>query len=205
MSQKIDGISSIFNSAKIYDLFQKIISKNCHKYIANKYLLDCYSILDIGCGTGLIVDYLPDNIKYFGYDLDKNYIDFAKKKYVMKDNISFKNMKFEKSNFKDLDKFDVILAYGLLHHLSNADIDDFFKLASNSLSKKGKVVTIDVCHQKSQNFIKKIFISQDRGKNIKFPDEYKFFASKYFKKINIKVYNNLIYMPSDHCVLVAFK
>ena len=38
------------------------------------------NILDIGCGTGKILESLPA-VDYYGYDISKKYINYAKKKY----------------------------------------------------------------------------------------------------------------------------
>ena len=39
-------------------------------------------ILDIGCGTGAILDHLPREIEYEGYDLAQEYIEYAQRKYA---------------------------------------------------------------------------------------------------------------------------
>ena len=42
------------------------------------------SILDIGCGTGLVFDWIKKNYTkcaYFGVDIDKNLVKYAQKKY----------------------------------------------------------------------------------------------------------------------------
>ena len=40
-------------------------------------------ILDIGCGLGDSLEYIENPI-YFGYDISKTYIEYAKKKYKKK-------------------------------------------------------------------------------------------------------------------------
>ena len=52
------------------------------------------SILDIGCGTGLVYDWIKKNYTkcaYFGVDIDKNLVKYAQKKYNEK---LFKNLNF---------------------------------------------------------------------------------------------------------------
>jgi trans-aconitate methyltransferase len=38
-------------------------------------------VVDVGCGTGEILDFLPAGIHYHGFDLDPNYIAAAREKY----------------------------------------------------------------------------------------------------------------------------
>lgn len=47
---------------------------------ANKRLDGC-SILDVGCGTGDIVKYLPDDVRYTGVDIYKPALELARKRY----------------------------------------------------------------------------------------------------------------------------
>ena len=100
----------LLGDAKIYKKFLESIFKEAE----NRTI----SILDIGCGNGNIVRYLPKSIKYLGYDFNSNYILNAKKLY------SNEKIKFEcidinigKLNFDS--NFDFVIVIGVLHHLSD--------------------------------------------------------------------------------------
>ena len=66
-------------------------------------------ILDIGCGTGFIYEWIKKhqkNLKYFGIDIDNIAIKYAKKKYSSKN--------FRCANFFSINKkFDLILLFQL--------------------------------------------------------------------------------------------
>ena len=55
-------------------------------------------ILDIGCGSAEILNYIPVN-EYYGYDIDPNSIQVAKKNHPY-ENCHFFNKKFEKRYLK---------------------------------------------------------------------------------------------------------
>jgi len=81
MIQKTKGIYSLLSNIFFYSLSQKIMSgtsfrEKVVKKIINK---DGVKVLDVGCGPAQILDSLP-RIEYFGYDINPNYINFAKKK-----------------------------------------------------------------------------------------------------------------------------
>lgn len=42
--------------------------------------IDKGTVLDIGCGTGLLADYLKPHIKYVGIDLNERFLSYARKK-----------------------------------------------------------------------------------------------------------------------------
>jgi SAM-dependent methyltransferase len=77
-----------------------------------RYLSDLSdeSVLDVGCGTGSLVDHLPDKSRYLGIDLNERFIKFAKKKgrnVIKQDALTF-------DRFSD---FDVCVIMDVLHHI----------------------------------------------------------------------------------------
>ena len=81
MSQRSSVLYNLINNPFVYRLIQKLMSgtsfrkKIVQKNIKNKK----FKILDIGCGPAEILDYIPE-CEYYGYDIDKRSINFAKKK-----------------------------------------------------------------------------------------------------------------------------
>ena len=61
------------------------------------------NVLDIGCGPAEIIEHIP-NCNYYGYDIDKRSIAYAKKKYKVKTITFFvKNLKIKKlKNYQNL-------------------------------------------------------------------------------------------------------
>ena len=73
------------------------------------------SILDIGCGTGFIYEWIKKNYvkySYLGIDIDKAAIKYAKKKYADK---NFRCLNF----FSIKKKFDLILLFQLFYQFKN--------------------------------------------------------------------------------------
>ena len=81
MSQKTDRIYSLLSNTFLYSFVQRIMSgTSFREKIVKKYIKkDKSTVLDIGCGPADILDSLP-SVKYFGYDINSNYINHAKKK-----------------------------------------------------------------------------------------------------------------------------
>ncbi len=132
MSQRSSVLYNLINNPLIYRLIQKLMSgtsfrkKIVQKNIKNKKL----KILDIGCGPAEILDYIP-KCEYYGYDIDKRSINFARKKYS-NNNHHFFCKKFNKNELFRLPKFDFIILFGILHHLNNKEV----KIILNLCKKK---------------------------------------------------------------------
>jgi ubiquinone/menaquinone biosynthesis C-methylase UbiE len=187
MSQKTTGIYKILSFFLFYRLTQRIMSGVTFRnsfvknFIKNK---DNY-ILDIGCGTADILESIPNN-HYYGFDISKNYINYAKNKFL-NNNYHFFTEKFNQKAIKKLPKFDFVILFGILHHLSNIEINDLFFNVKKVLKKSGVILIVDPVLIKKQNFISKLLIKLDRGKNIKNFNEYNETLKKHFKKITYKI------------------
>lgn len=74
------------------------------------------SILDIGCGTGILYEILKEEkleCKYVGIDLSESMIEVGKKRYP---GIDLQVMDSENLDFKDK-SFDIVFMRSVLHHL----------------------------------------------------------------------------------------
>ncbi|CAH8292696.1 methyltransferase family protein [Mariniflexile fucanivorans] len=117
-------------------------------------------ILDIGCGPGDILDFLPE-VNYFGFDLDENYIKKAKSKY--QDKGKFTCSGITDFTLPDPGTFDIVIASGIVHHLNNQEAKKLFKTAKKALKPKGRFITLDGCFIKKQNLISYLLLKLDRG------------------------------------------
>ncbi len=188
MSQKTKGIYSILSHRLFYSLFQMIMSGTSFRKMIVKNLIrkKNVNILDVGCGPAEILESL-NKVNYFGYDINSNYIDYAKKKYGGKG--SFFCKKFTKGELKKLPKFDHVLLLGILHHLNDKEIYNLLRLTKKALKKKGNIITEDPVLIDKQNLFSKFIIKMDRGSNVRSKKEYIDLIKKFFKKINSKIYH----------------
>lgn len=185
MSQKTIGIHKIFSYPFVYSLTQKIMSGESKRSSLVSKIMKNSNVLDIGCGTAKILDDLP-KVNYYGYDISKKYINYAKKKYKKKTN-NFFCKKFSISEIKKLPKFDFVLLFGVMHHLSDVQLEKILSLIKKVLKKKGKLLTCDPIYEKKQNFIARYLIEKDVGQEVRFKNGYLKILNKKFKKINYKI------------------
>ena len=187
MSQRKNQIYNFINNTLIYKIIQGVMSGTSFrnsiikKNITKKNL----KILDIGCGPAQILEHIPQ-CDYYGYDIDRRSIQYAKKKYHQK-NYHFYCKKFNKTELKKLPKFDFIIFFGILHHLSNKEVHEILKLCKKIMKKNSKLLTEDPIFLKNQNIIAKFLIKKDRGLNVRKKQQYIDLLKKHFKKIKNKV------------------
>jgi len=106
-------------------------------------------VLDIACGNGRFIEFLEkklnNNFDYLGLDNSKELLKIAKNRFPKKqfnyfdlvDNYLI-NQKIIIENKK---KFDVIVLFGLSHHLPSFELrNELFKSLKNNLNKKGLII-----------------------------------------------------------------
>ena len=128
MSQKKNFLHNLLNSPAVYKIVQKLmLGTKFRKSIIQKNIKkNNINVLDIGCGPAEIINCLP-NCNYYGYDTDKRSIDYAKNKYSEK-NYHFYCRKFSKAELKKLPKFDFVILFGIMHHLSDSEVNSIINI-----------------------------------------------------------------------------
>ena len=187
MSQRKNQIYNLINNPLIYKIIQGVMSGTSFRnsIIKKNITKSNLKILDIGCGPAQIIEHLPQ-CDYYGYDIDQRSIQYAKKKYYQK-NFHFYCKKFNKTELKKLPKFDFIIFFGILHHLSNKEVHEILKLCKKLMKKNSKILTEDPILLENQNIVAKFLIKKDRGLNVRKKREYLGLLKKHFKKIKNKV------------------
>jgi len=121
-------------------------------------------VLDVCCGTGNFADLVKG--EYFGFDLNEDYINYARRR--------FKNAPNKKFFVEDINKaefegkfFDNTLIISALHHFSEAEIGAMLSKIGRITS--GKVIITDPATE-TKSPIAKLLISMDRGGYVRSKD-----------------------------------
>jgi SAM-dependent methyltransferase len=149
-------------------------------------------MLDIGCGTADIVDYLH-NVDYLGIDTSQVYIDLATKRFGHR--ARFRCSSATGNPIEGEGRFDIVLAQGVLHHLNDDDAKALLRLAQGALKPGGRLITLDGCYTNGQPWIAKYLLSKDRGKHVRPPEEYVKLACGYFSNIGTSIREDLLRFP----------
>jgi cyclopropane fatty-acyl-phospholipid synthase-like methyltransferase len=156
-------------------------------------------ILDIGCGPGMIVPYLPSS-EYVGLDASADYIDRARRRFPQ---MKFVCQRVSQCDVVERNYFDVVLALGIVHHLDDAEALTLFRIAHDAMKPGGKLVTVDGAWTENQSHATKYLLSRDRGRFIRDERGYVDLASKVFSKIKASTRQDLLRIPYTSMILVC--
>lgn len=204
MSQITTGLRSVLGSPWAYDSLQNIMgAHSTRRELVRKYLrpFSGCRILDIGCGTARILDYLPD-VEYHGFDLSHRYIEDATRRYGLRGH--FNCALVERAVTEHLEPFDIVMATGVLHHLDDEQAVELMRLAHSALRAGGRLVTIDPCFTGDQNVVSRFLVSRDRGQNVRDAAGYDVLARAVFESPRIEV-RHKAWIPYTHCYMECQK
>lgn len=154
-------------------------------------------VLDIGCGPGDILEYLPD-VDYTGFDLNGEYIAAAIKRFGSRG-------KFFCADVNNVDResgaYDIVLANGILHHLTDNEALGLMRLADSCLAPGGRFVSLDGCFVDGQSAASRYILRNDRGRYVRSQQGYKALADDVFPAVDTYVYNDFLRIPYVHIVM----
>jgi SAM-dependent methyltransferase len=201
MAQVTTGLRSILSFPNVYSLSQNVVGgKRLRKEIAKHYIRpqNGMKILDIGCGTGDILDYLP-GVDYVGIDPSESYISSAIHKFG--DRGAFHAGRAEDAVWLTSSRFDLVLLIGVLHHLGDDQVNSFLDLAKSTLYSGARLVTVDPCFHKQQSIVARYFANKDRGQNVRTEGGYRTLFERHFTTVISTVRHDLLNIPYTHCIL----
>jgi cyclopropane fatty-acyl-phospholipid synthase-like methyltransferase len=155
-------------------------------------------ILDIGCGPGNMLPFLPD-CDYVGVDSNEEYIAAARRRYGHRGRFICERVSHHDVN--QLDSFDIVLALGLVHHLNDSEARDLFRVAFVALRAGGRLITNDGCYTSSQSALERYLLSRDRGRFVRNQEQYVELAHSCFAYVNPHLRRDVLRIPYTHLIL----
>lgn len=202
MSEVTTGIRAVLAHPVVYNVWTRAVgAARARRIMVSDYVRprDGDRILDVGCGPGSLVEYLPRAIDYVGVDLNPAYIASARARF------GNSRRDFRVGDAADLDSdlrgFDIAMIFALLHHLDDAAAFDLFRRASGALVPGGRLVTFDPAWTVDQNAAARAVIARDRGQNVRTAEQYAALAAESFTEVVATTRSDLLRIPYTHCIL----
>lgn len=201
MSPIADRVRSPLSSASGYWLAQRLLgASSVHRHLVSEHARVAAGerVLDIGCGTGRLLDALPE-VAYVGLDPSAAYIAAARESYG--DRAAFRQADVSSVELAGEQPFDVAFAVGVMHHLGDREAALLVRLAAGSLAPGGRLITLDPGWTPDQPVIARWLAGRDRGARVREPGAYRRIAAAAFAFVEATVRHDLAVLPYTHVVL----
>ncbi len=176
MAEIKSGVRSLLAHPMVYDSFQYMVGAYAwRKRVVREFILPILrpttKLLDIGCGTCEILKLLPDDVEYHGFDYNEAYIAQAKKRFAHR-NATFECRSVGSETTEQDVRYDIVLAFGLVHHLDDHEVKSLVGNVKNLLTPTGKLFLLDPVYCENQSSWSRFVVSTDRGRNVRTSDQY---------------------------------
>ena len=198
-------INFLMSFPKIYSKVTLFLrGKKTTQEFVNKYVKPKAGdkILDIGCGPGDALQFLSE-VEYYGFDMDRGYIETAKKRYGSRGNFFCKKVSL--AAVEGTEQFDIVITMGVIHHLNDEEAKQLFELAFQLLKPSGRLITYDGCYLPNQSSAERFFLDIDRGRFIRTESAYCELLSKKFSHITSDIRHDLLMIPYATIVFTCTK
>jgi SAM-dependent methyltransferase len=200
MGERSTGARAVLSVPLVYELWSRLVGgKRGRSTLVREHVRPRAGerVLDLGCGPGELLPFLGD-VRYVGVDISEQYIARARERFG------------ERAEFRvgdatrigpDLRGFDLVIAFGVIHHLDDAGAVRLFRGAVDALPDGGRVVTVDPTYAPGQGRAARAVIARDRGQHVRGPKEYERLAREALSTVETVVRHDLLRIPYSHCIL----
>ena len=203
--ERNDGVRSLLLKASVYQRAQRLIGaeKSCRR-LASAVIRSTpeSSIVDIGCGTADIADYLEFG-SYTGFDPNPPYIEGASQRLGGRADLFVAGVGDETLNDRLPDSCDIVLMMGVLHHLDDELASGALALGARLIGAKGRFISFDPGFVEGQPKIARALIRRDRGQHVRTVESTTALLEQHFDHVSVEVHHDFLSVPYTHLVVTA--
>jgi SAM-dependent methyltransferase len=152
-------------------------------------------VLDIGCGPGVALPHITYR-NYVGIDLNTDHVARARARHAS--NAAFKVGAAQDVVPKLDGAFDVILAFGFLHHLNDENVCRLLDAAVSKLRPNGCAFFLEPVYVRGQHPIARKMKDLDSGQHIRTPDAYASLMERDGFRLTSRISSDLLRIPYNH-------
>lgn len=195
------GIRQLLEIPQVYSALVQFVGGQARKTYVREYVRPRPGdrVLDIGCGPADILDDLPADIDYTGFDASASYIESARRRFGERG--QFHCRMVSRELLREFSQFDLVLANGVLHHLDDEQAIDLLSLAKSALNSGGRLITLDGCIVPGQSRIARFLLDRDRGRFVRDEPAYVALANTVFGSVLSHIRHDLMRIPYTHIII----
>jgi SAM-dependent methyltransferase len=203
MTERTKGIYSIVASPALYAKIQSFLGgPDAKERLAREIFSDLKgkSVVEIGCGPGLWSAHLQHAASYIGVDRNQRHIQEANSRYGTQTTRFLCGDLADAGVISAIGACDVVIAIGILHHLSDDIAREVLSQSAALLGPKGVFIGIEPVLHARQNPIARLLKWLDSGQNIRHEAEYRALFPKELA-LQTHVRTNLMRVPYSHLIM----
>jgi SAM-dependent methyltransferase len=202
VTESTTGIRTVLSHPRAYELWSRMVgSERGRRILVREHVRPWPGarLLDFGCGPGGLLKHLGD-VRYVGVDISARYIAQAKRQYGECAEFRVGDVTALDADLRD---FDIVIAFGVLHHLDDDEAGRVFANAASALASSGRVVTVDPALAPQQPWLARRLILWDRGNHPRGEAEYARIAETALADVRTTLRGDLLRVPYSHCIVEA--
>jgi SAM-dependent methyltransferase len=204
-SERTGGLRRLLGIAGVYSLFQSAVgAARAKRWLAGSFwrVPSGGKVVEVGCGPGDVVPFLPPDAEYVGFDPSPRYIARARERFAARPRTTFlPGVAAELAAREELHDADVVLCNGVLHHLDDREAAEVLQLARTILKPGGSFRGSEPCFVAKQSRLSRRIMELDRGGHIRTEAAWTALIGEVFPVHRAIVKRGLIRLPYVHVLL----
>jgi SAM-dependent methyltransferase len=195
------GVRAMLTRPEVYELWSRLVGAvRARQTLVSTYLHPGPQdrILDLGCGPGDLLDFLPPHAAYTGVDISAAYIDSARRRFGARGDFHVGDASTYDQGERSC---ELIIAAGVLHHLDDDQVRALLAGAARALTPGGRIVAWDPLITPDQNAAARAIVRRDRGQHVRDTDGYLRLAHSAFEEAHLVARHDLLRIPYTHSIL----
>lgn len=200
----VTAMKALLDRPKLFDAYQAAVGANHAKQEFVSAWVRPESgerVLDIGCGTGAVVPFLPLDVQVTGIDIHSPYVEVARARYGSRASFLVADAADPAADL--MQDFDVAYAFGVFHHLPDDAARRLVAGALKHLRPGGRFLSIDPTLVEGQGWLSRFIVTSDRGEFIRTPDELVALFPEH--RVQVHVRTDLLRIPFAQVLLSIVK
>ena len=204
MSERTTGARAALSMAGVYQRLQDVLgSRRFQRRLITEHVAPVTGtrMLDLGCGTGALIEHVPREVAYHGFDPSERYIAAARQRWG--DRGTFWCAGVGDPLPHGAGTFARATAIGVLHHLDDATAAQLAARAAHAQTADGALVTYDPAITPATSRLARFVIERDRGMHVRRPDDYAALLAPRFAEVTVVAVAGHLRIPYTGCIITA--
>lgn len=177
-----------------FDLFQRLVGAPASKrrFVEREVALrPGERVLDLGCATGALLEYVPVGVEYLGVDLSEDYVDAARRRWGPRGTF----VCADATEYRPDEPVDAVMAFGFFHHIGDEESRRVLAMARDSLRPSGRLVAAEPFQTPESGRLASFVMGLDRGKFVRTPEEWIALFETAFPSVRARVGRRELRIP----------